>query len=40
MAETTRKVTSEEIMEVLIPINDPEIMLSIVDLGLSPSEFP
>jgi len=35
MAEqATRKVTSEEIMEVLIPINDPEIMLSIVDLGL------
>jgi metal-sulfur cluster biosynthetic enzyme len=28
------KVTPEEIMEMLVPIKDPEIMLSIVDLGL------
>jgi metal-sulfur cluster biosynthetic enzyme len=32
--QTTRKVTSEEVMEVLQPIVDPEILISIVDLGL------
>lgn len=32
--QTTRRVTSEEVMEKLQPIVDPEILISIVDLGL------
>ncbi len=32
MAET--KVSPEELMEALIPVQDPEIRMSIVDLGL------
>jgi metal-sulfur cluster biosynthetic enzyme len=32
--QTARRVTPEEVMEKLQPIVDPEIMLSIVDLGL------
>ena len=32
--QTTRRVTSEEVMEKLQPIEDPEILISIVDLGL------
>ena len=32
--QTTHKVTPEEVMEKLVPITDPEILLSIVDLGL------
>jgi metal-sulfur cluster biosynthetic enzyme len=32
--ETQERITPEEIMERLVPIKDPEIMLSIVDLGL------
>ena len=33
MTETTN-ITAEQVMDVLKPINDPEILLSIVDLGL------
>jgi metal-sulfur cluster biosynthetic enzyme len=33
MTQETR-VTPDELMEMLVPIKDPEIMLSIVDLGL------
>jgi metal-sulfur cluster biosynthetic enzyme len=33
MTEST-KVTSEAVMEALMPIQDPEIHLGIVDLGL------
>jgi len=32
--KTTPKITSEQIMEILQPIVDPEILISIVDLGL------
>jgi metal-sulfur cluster biosynthetic enzyme len=32
--DTEKRITPEEIMELLVPIKDPEIMLSIVDLGL------
>jgi metal-sulfur cluster biosynthetic enzyme len=32
--DTEKRISPEEIMELLVPIKDPEIMLSIVDLGL------